>query len=185
MRRHGRGAGPFRRGFRRAAPLTVPPELRRANELMDSGQHADAALAFERIAERTAARSGARAPLFFLRAGRAYLLAGAAAKGIPLLKQGLSMIAVRRDWEPLQRFGQRTVGELNELGYISEAEEISAYLAATLPEYSAKFATAQNRADLPTHCPGCGAPLRTDEVEWLDEKTAECVYCGNPVRGDD
>jgi hypothetical protein len=35
---------------------------------------------------------------------------------------------------------------------------------------------------LPTHCPSCGAALRPDEIEWLDESTAECAYCGSPVR---
>jgi hypothetical protein len=35
---------------------------------------------------------------------------------------------------------------------------------------------------LPTHCPACGAAVRPDEVEWLDDVTAECAYCGSPVR---
>jgi hypothetical protein len=35
---------------------------------------------------------------------------------------------------------------------------------------------------LPTQCPGCGAPVRPDEVDWLDDVTAECEYCGSPVR---
>jgi endogenous inhibitor of DNA gyrase (YacG/DUF329 family) len=38
---------------------------------------------------------------------------------------------------------------------------------------------------LPTHCPACGGTVRPDEVEWLDEITAECAYCGSPVREDD
>ena len=33
-----------------------------------------------------------------------------------------------------------------------------------------------------SHCPSCGASLRPDEVEWLDDVTAECAYCGSPVR---
>ncbi|HEX9117672.1 MAG TPA: hypothetical protein VGA61_16500, partial [Anaerolineae bacterium] len=40
------------------------------------------------------------------------------------------------------------------------------------------------RRVLPTHCPGCGAPLRPDEVDWLDEMTATCEYCGSPVHGE-
>jgi len=37
---------------------------------------------------------------------------------------------------------------------------------------------------LPTHCPGCGGPVRADEVDWLDDVTAECNWCGSPVRAE-
>jgi hypothetical protein len=26
--------------------------------------------------------------------------------------------------------------------------------------------------------------FRPDEIEWLDEVTAECDYCGSPLRGE-
>ena len=94
------------------------------------------------------------------------------------------MIAMRRDWAPLQRFGQRTVDELNELGYSTEAQEIADYLASVLPKGVEQAAPNEKRASLPTHCPDCGAPVRTDEVEWIDTETAECVFCGSPVRGE-
>ncbi len=179
-----RRRGPFRRGFRRAAPRSVPPELRRANELRETGSHAQAAVAFEKIARRSAARRGPRAPIFFLRAGQAYALAGESLKGVSLLKEGLSIIAKRKDWAALQRLGQRTVAELTEAGLYAEADEIGIYLAKILPE-NATVPQEESRPSLPTNCPGCGAPLRPDEVEWIDKKTAECAYCGNPVQGED
>lgn len=183
MRRRGPG-GPVRRPFRRGAPFRVPPELRHANELRETGSHDQAALAFEEIARRTAARNGVRAPIYFLRAGQAYALAGESLKGLALLKEGLGIIAKRRDWAALQRLGQRTVAELNEAGCYAEADEISVYLATILPANLATSPT-ESQPTLPAHCPGCGAPLRTDEVEWIDEQTAECLYCGSPVRGED
>ncbi|MBT3336987.1 MAG: hypothetical protein HN855_05700 [Anaerolineae bacterium] len=179
-----RRRGPIRRPFRRAGPQRVPPELRRANELMDAGHHAQAAVAFEQIARRADARRGPRAPHFHLRAGRAYIFAGDTQKGMPHLKQGLAAIAAKKHWEPLQNFGQRAVDELSELGYQTESDEIAAYLAEKLPTGTASPAKARSRPTLPTHCPGCGAPLRTDEVEWIDQKTAECIYCDSPVRGE-
>ncbi len=179
-----RRRGPIRRPFRRAGALQVPPELRRANELMDAGHHAQAALAFEEIARRADARRGPRAPHFYLRAGRAYFLAGNSEKGMPHLKRGLAAIAAKKHWEQLRQFGQRAVDELNELGYQAESAEVAAYLTEKLPPGAAS-PKAISRTTLPTHCPGCGAPLRTDEVEWLDQKTAECIYCGSPVRGED
>jgi hypothetical protein len=36
---------------------------------------------------------------------------------------------------------------------------------------------------LPTNCPQCGGPMRSDEVEWVDRTSAECNYCGGVVQG--
>lgn len=168
---------PSRRPLRRGTPPNVPPELRHANELMEAGQHAQAAVAFEKIARRNAARNGARAPMLFLRAGRAYLLAGDKINGMSHLKQGLSMIATRGDWMPLHRLGQRSVNELNELGYRSEAQEIADYLAATIPVSSETAPQTQTHANLPSNCSGCGATVDAEDVE--------CAYCGSPIQGDD
>ena len=177
---------PFRRPFRRGGPRRVPPELRRANELMEAGHHAQAAEAFEKIARRAAARRGPRAPHFHLRAGRAYILAGNIENGMPHIKKALASFAAKRQWEPLDRFGQRAIIELNEMGYNAQAQEIEDYLSDKLPEKAAPpQRISQIKATLPTHCPGCGAPLRADEVDWIDQQTAGCIYCSSPVRGED
>ena len=36
---------------------------------------------------------------------------------------------------------------------------------------------------LPPTCPLCGGPMRSDEVEWVDQYSAECNYCGGVVQG--
>ena len=36
---------------------------------------------------------------------------------------------------------------------------------------------------LPVMCPQCGGPMRSDEVEWIDQHSAECNYCGGVVQG--
>ena len=35
---------------------------------------------------------------------------------------------------------------------------------------------------IPTHCPGCGAPLNPGNLRWHDPSTGECLYCGNAIR---
>jgi predicted RNA-binding Zn-ribbon protein involved in translation (DUF1610 family) len=35
---------------------------------------------------------------------------------------------------------------------------------------------------LPSHCESCGGPIHSPEVEWLNAHTAECPYCGSPIR---
>jgi hypothetical protein len=38
------------------------------------------------------------------------------------------------------------------------------------------------RGRLPGKCQGCGAPVRPNEVEWLDDSSAKCAYCGSVLQ---
>jgi hypothetical protein len=38
------------------------------------------------------------------------------------------------------------------------------------------------RGLLPTSCPKCGAPVHSEDIDWVDENTAECEYCGTLIR---
>ncbi len=179
-----------RRGFNR--PLgrppvpVIPPALRRANELMSSGQFEEAAVIFEQFARGALQRGGPRAPQFFLQAGRCRILAGQVPTGMALIKQGLTIIANRGNWRHLQNAGQRITAELNQHQLKAESNEIETWLKQTIPAGFAAGAGAAgpdvSRRVLPTNCHGCGGPLHADEVEWTDEITAECPYCGSAVR---
>jgi hypothetical protein len=158
--------------------------LQRANQMMANERYGEAAEAFESLANAAQSRGGPRAPLFFLQAGRARILSGQNEAGLAQIKQGLSLLAGRADWPGLHRAGARVLAELHERGLDKEAAEIDAWLKATLPPMPDGFAErgAAQKPQLPTHCPSCGGALRPDEVEWLDDVTAECAYCGSPVR---
>lgn len=171
----------FRRQIRKTLAQEVPPILQEANFAFSKGEYGRAAELFEKIARVADGRNGPRAPLFHLQAGRSRLLADQAALGMPSLKRGLELLAQRRQFPRLHQFGTRTINELNEHGLKSEAAEITIWLKSVLPE-TPSFETPIKKPVLPTHCPSCGAPLRPDEVEWLDDVTAECGYCGSPVR---
>lgn len=171
----------FRRQIRKTLAQEVPPILQEANFAFSKGEYGRAAELFEQIARVADGRGGPRAPLFHLQAGRARVLAGQASLGIPSLKRGLELFDQRAQFPRLYQFGKRTVNELNERGLKNEAAEIEAWLKSVLPEIPLSEATVK-KPILPTHCPACGAPLRPDEVEWLDETTAGCGYCGSPVR---
>ena len=174
----------FRRQIRKTLAQDVPPVLQEANFVFDKGEYGRAAELFERIAETAAARGGPRAPLFHLQAGRARILAGQAALGMPSLKRGLELLAQRGQFPRLHQAGRRVISELKEQSLNKEAAEIAAWLESLLPSMPslASPKVPPKRPVLPTHCPACGAGMRPDEVEWLDEVTAECAYCGSPVR---
>lgn len=171
----------FRRQIRRALVQNVPPILQEAHFAYSKGEYGLAADLFEQIARAADGRGAPRAPLFHLQAGRARILAGQTALGISSLRRGLELLAERGQYQRLNEAGQRTIRELRERGLSEEASAIETWLASVLP---AAFTPQppSRRPVLPTHCPACGAPLRPDEVEWLDDITAACGYCGSPVR---
>jgi hypothetical protein len=171
----------FRRQIRKSLAQDVPPILQEANFAFSKGEYGRAAELFEQIARVADGRSGPRAPLFHLQAGRSRILAGQASLGLPSLKRGLELLAQRRQFQRLGQFGARTVSELTGHGLKNEAAEIEMWLKSVQPQLPAVEAPAR-RPTLPTHCPACGAPLRPDEVEWVDEVTAACGYCGSPTR---
>ena len=170
----------FRRHIRKTLAQEVPPILQEAIFAFDKGEYGRAGELFDKMAETAAARGGPRAPLFYLQAGRARILAGQTALGMPSLKRGLQLLAERGQLHRLHQAGQRVISELKERGLQREASEIEAWLENALPSRPSVIPEAK-RPVLPTHCPSCGAAVRPEEVEWLDDATAECAYCGSPI----
>lgn len=161
----------------------VPPMLQRANQMMAEGNYQDAANAFKELAQRAEDRFPQRAPFLFMEAGRAAILSGQTKIGVAHLRRGLTILASQERFARMQAFGQRAVDELNAHGLNVEADEIASLLSGNTPKESSIAQSAEvKRPILPTHCPSCGAVVRPDDVEWLDEVTAECDYCGSPVR---
>jgi predicted Zn-ribbon and HTH transcriptional regulator len=170
---------------------TPHPLLQRANELMAISDFTGAARAYEELAQAAQARTGPAAPHLYMQAGKARLLAGQVPIGIVHIKQGLSLFAGRGEWLKFYRNRRRTVEELLRLGLNGETDALATYLSAELPagiqEDEAKTRdnigrVERRKAVLPPKCQGCGAPLRSDEVEWVDEVSAECPYCGSISR---
>jgi hypothetical protein len=173
------------RMFRGMGKPDVPPMLQRANQLMAAGDYAGAAVAFTDLAQRAEDRFPQRAPFLFMEAGRAAILSGQTKIGVSHLRRGLTILASQGRFPRMQVFGQRAIEELKARGLNAEAEEITSLLNANLPKgISAEEPAPAKKPILPTHCPSCGAAVRPNEVEWLDDVTAECDYCGSPVRGE-
>ena len=174
----------FSRPFRRGIGPNIPPMLQRANQLMAAQDYAGAASAFEQLAKAAEGRGGPRAPFFYLQAGRARIFAGQIPAGMAHLQYGLNLFATRNQPGKIFNQGNRIVAELNQRGLTAEAGQITNLMKSLLPAFKAMSESVHNKkAALPTHCPGCGAPVRPDEVDWLDDVTAECAFCGSPVRG--
>lgn len=178
----------FRRQIRKTLAQDVPPVLQEANFAFDKGEYGRAAELFENLARTADARGRPRASIFQLQAGRARVLAGQVKLGMPSLRRGLELLARRRQRNRLHVSGRRIISLLRERGLDAEAEEIESWigsLAPSMPPFDEAHAAPPRKPALPTHCSACGGAVRLDEVEWLDQATAECAYCGSPIRDED
>jgi hypothetical protein len=173
-----------RRGVRglEAEPLRL---LARANHLLEVGQHTNAAVLFERLAREGLDRDFAhQAPFLWLQAGRARLLSGDPQAGVEHLREGLSWLARQGRWRALRRAGPRVVDDLLRLDQPGASQELIAWLETLLQGHEplpGDSPTPASLPRLPVQCPHCGAPVRSNEVDWLDKATAECVYCGGAI----
>ena len=176
-RRFGRPPRPMLRG-------EIPPLLINANQSIAAGNFADAAGDLEQLARAAEGRGGGRAPMIRIQAGRARLLAGEPDSALENIERGFGLLAARGRLRRLARLGNRMVAEFRQRGYAAESQKLADYLENLSPGFGAEQASPApaRHAPLPTHCPGCGAPARPDEVEWLDDVTAECAFCGSPLR---
>jgi hypothetical protein len=161
----------------------IPPVLQQANQMLAGGDYKNAAEAFHTLAKGAEERFPHRAPFLYIEAGRAAVLGGETKTGMADLRRGLTILGTQGRFSRMQILGQRIVDELQARSLNAEADEITNLLNGNLPaEVPAETTTPEKRPILPTHCPSCGAAVKPDEVEWLDEITAECSYCGSPVR---
>lgn len=173
-----------RRIINRIAKPNIPPLLRRANQLMASGDYTNAESAFSELAQRAENKFPQHAPAMYIQAGRAAILSQQTKKGLAHFRSGLTLLGTERRFARLEKVGNIILAELREQRLNAEADEIEQVLKNNLPAFDSSNQTSQpkKKVILPTHCPSCGAIIRPDEVDWLDEITAECEYCGSPVR---
>lgn len=194
--------GPFRRLFVPRPPLPpwgVPPPipplppiarqaLVRANDLMASGQFAEAAVIFDRLSAEAQQRGMLiRAADLALQASRAYFAANVVEAALERAEQALRLFAAGGRPGRIPVVLPRMTAVLRQRGYDTQAERLEQEAARVFSEVGIAFDEAMRgipqpvtgpRGTLPARCEGCGAPLIPDEVEWHDAHTAECPYCG-------
>jgi hypothetical protein len=173
----------FRRPVRRAVRLMTrnvinQNEFFRANQLFQLGQFENAALEYIQLAhrmERTgkprqAANLHAQAALAWAKAGvepRATTQANIAFSQFTLLgmKQRIVEFKVQLD----QALHPESL-EKNKAVSVAPRE--------TTQPHGVITPIINQRVKLPAVCSQCGAPVRSDEVEWIDDMSAECDFCG-------
>jgi hypothetical protein len=153
--------------------------ISQAHSLFDSGQFLESAQLFEELGAIAEARNGPRAPRFYMQAGRGYLHANQTSQGMALLEKGRQQFIQTGRSDVAARICFWLKDEVKSLGLIEQAEILTNWAGGiSIPDSS--FG---NHPPLPLKCPSCGAPIRPNEINWLDSVTAECDFCGSPLRG--
>ncbi|MGB7537250.1 MAG: hypothetical protein WBM17_01805 [Anaerolineales bacterium] len=175
-----------RRPFGAPRPLAPGPirALANANRLFSAGQFGPAADQYEMLAKAAGAGGLPFAPRLYFQAARANWQAGRIPQGMQLLRTGLGILLTAGAVGRVRQIATAAADELDQLGHAPEAADVRKFLAdVPAPAESASVLPVETaHPTLPTHCGQCGAVIRTDELEWIDAQTAECAYCGSPIR---
>jgi predicted DCC family thiol-disulfide oxidoreductase YuxK len=183
-----RSGRPFRRPgrMRFGPPLFGPlsllgaalmPLLMEANRLFAAGQYSEAARLFAQLAEQAETNGNLRrAANLHLEGARSWLLANDGQAAVAQARAALQL------FQQIGRVGraaavyQRVVAELRARGMNAEADALErdfrAQFSDAVPMAGPASGPAPSRGRLPAKCPQCGGPVRSDEVEWIDDHSA-------------
>ncbi len=175
--------------MRRAALGDRPRQrLNRAHQMLAAGDFEAAARIFSELAELAESRGiPGRAAQLHLQAGRARLELGDGPAALLHAREALGLFLANGNYQRAAQALPRILHEFHVRGFEAEADALEAearkhFEQAGQPFGSAAPSAPRRRGSLPAHCPYCGGDLRPDEVEWLDENSVECDYCGSLVK---
>ncbi len=155
----------------------------RANNLLAQGKPNDAAQIFERLAQEGDARGLAKpAANAHAQAALAYAQAKNENTALTHARTALTQFAQLGMAQRAPTFYNNIVQKLRENGMTNAADALTREFGDQIKTLGAQGVGAAPRGRLPSKCPHCAGPARSDEVEWIDAQSAECVYCGGVIQ---
>lgn len=182
----------FRRFRQGGGQMVLAPEqiaiLNQANQLRASGQFEQAALLFAQLASGMESTSHPRrAANFHAQAAHCFVDAKEPVRSLTHARRALDLFLQYQMVRRIPVFYTNIVHHMRNKGLIEAANQIEKEYAAKvspfpLPVQPAQSAQGRPRPSLPSSCPKCGAPVRSDEIEWIDDRSAACIYCGTTLQ---
>jgi hypothetical protein len=155
--------------------------LRQAHRLMEVGQYAQAYPVFKRLGDGAArGEMSLRAAHLYVQAAYARLEMGGAQDAAALAEHAIRLLAGAGRVDRAAVLLPCLIQSLKEQGSHDLAVSLRAEIAALSGVETRS--TAEHRGALPARCPSCNGPLRSDEVDWIDGKSAACASCRSFVR---
>lgn len=196
--------GQMRRGGHRrpsnpARPPAFPRELDaargdivRAHEAIQNGDYVTAEEMFIRVGALAAGHQRfRRAGHLYVQAARAALAGGNLTQATAHADKAIAAFVKSGDLPLAVHVMNRLADHFARKGHEAEASALREKLNARLLEINAdpasvrpyhKAAPAEKPRELPAQCDACLGPVRPDEVQWLNETSASCAYCGNTLK---
>jgi hypothetical protein len=188
-RKPGGGGSYFERKATQRPSKAVSPMLLQAHRLFSWGQYLPAADLYDRLAEAALSREPSRAPQLFLQAGRARIFGGQAESGMRQIWRGLELLNSQQRYTDIHRVGWRIIYFLENNGLEKQTGEVQTWLTGLqhperIDNWGEKPIASVSKVRLPLSCPSCGGVVDPSEVEWVDDTTVVCGYCGSMLRGE-
>ena len=179
--------GPALFGPRSALGAALLPLLIEAHRLFAAGQPAEAARLFAQLAEKAEADGNLqRAAHMHLEAAHSLLMVNDGQAAVAHARAALQLFLQSGSIGRAEAVYQRTVHELRARGMRAEADalehDLRSEFSEAAPAPAPDFTPSPASGRLPAKRPQCGGPVRGDEVEWIDDHSAECLYCGSVVQ---
>jgi hypothetical protein len=170
------------RPFRRSVAQPAERAMLRARRFIQIGQFGKAAALLSELAYQldSASRPKAAAELH-ARAAHCYVEAGIASAA--QTESELALDAFHQAGLPgrMAHFQKIVTRRMEAHGMQAGADALRARFGE--PPVPAPQGFRGQHLILPASCPQCGAPLQRDELEWMDERSGECAYCGALIEG--
>ncbi|MEX2030287.1 MAG: hypothetical protein WD906_04890 [Anaerolineales bacterium] len=178
LRRMLRG-GPLLRPAGRAAMIRI----RHAHMAFAHGDFESAARDMEWLAEEAEDQGHPRAAVLHLQSGASWFRAGMPEPARVQIEAGFRLLSGDYAGERAVLLASRLARDLETWGL----PDAAAYVRGLAYVPSGAHALSSPRESgpqgrLPTHCPQCGGSVHPGEVEWADDRTAICDYCGSPIQ---
>lgn len=177
----------FRIAMQNNSPSVAQIEvLAKANQMAGAGNPAGAAPLFAEVARELDAPRPRQAANLHARAAHAYADAGRPQMALEQARVALNMFIQYQMVVRTPVFYANITHKFNNKGMTGAATALQNEFGGkvgSLPAQSQGSARPNvRRGVLPTNCPKCGGPIQSDSVSWIDNRTAECEYCGTPIR---
>jgi hypothetical protein len=181
---------PFRnrRNFRAFLSSEQLQIAMKANQLYSNGQAAEAAPLFARLAQDLEdSHHPRRAANLHTQAAHAFVDSHNESSGLEQSRRALALFIQYQMVERTPRFYGNITQKMSRLGMKDAAESLQKEFGGLAGPMSTTrtLSRIERYGSLPPDCTQCGAPLRSDEVDWIDDQTVECAYCGGLIKTSD
>jgi len=159
--------------------------LVQANRSMAGGNPGEAAPLFAQLAQNMETNQHPRrAANFHAMAAHAFADSNSEQGALEHARAALQLFLQYQMNQRTPMFFTNITRKMNDRGMHGAADQLEKEFGGQVKKLPAAPAADKSlhHGVLPTNCTKCGAPIHSNEANWVDENTVECEYCGVLIR---